>query len=108
MSVQTGKTMLQWNDDSVVRVNDRLSKVVTLEVPVVNGTEAVLLTITDLHNQDNPSPLPCVWFTDPAVIDDDVVAFTIQLTMGADTALLAAGLLEVAEVNWVVFGVAAP
>src|SRR3546814_5976153 len=102
--VQTGKTKMHWQDDRVAGMDDRLSKLVILEVPVVNGTEVLLLAVNDLHSQDNPSPLPQVWFTGPELSGDEVVGFTIQLSMGANAALLIDGQLEVAEVNWAVLG----
>src|SRR3546814_18422929 len=96
---------MHWQDDRVAGMDDWLSKGVILEVPVVNGTEVVLLAVNDLHNQDKPSPLPQVWFTRPELRGDEVVEFTVQLIMGAAAALLAARQLEVADHNWAVLGV---
>src|SRR3546814_10762214 len=90
-------------DDRVAGMDDWLSKVVILEVPVVNGTEVVLLAVNDLHNQDNPSPLPQVWFTGPELSGDEVVEFTVQLIMGARSEEHTSELQSLMRISYAVF-----
>jgi len=68
-----------------------------------------MLTVRDLHNQENPTPRPQAWWAGSIVgeegtgVEGAVMGFAVLVRMGAGADQLAGG-LEVAEVHWMVVG----
>ena len=110
MVTQVGKVRLHWEDDQWEGNAEWMSKDVTINRQLVSGTEAVMLTVRGLHNQENPTPRPQAWWAGSIVgeegtdVEGAVVGFTVLVRMGAGADQLAGGALEVAEVHWMVVG----
>lgn len=107
--LQSGKAVIQWQDDIWVESDSWLKKDILLDVHIVYGTETVLLTVASPENLHSLAPVPQAWWTGPITEvqpngdDDDalevVVGFTIHVVMDES--------LEEATVHWTVVGVSA-